>query len=67
MLPLQMFGDDGERHELWLGGVCYGETDHAIAVADHVRTGFIWGNSAGMRNLEAPFGRIKRSGISLHG
>src|SRR5690606_31851056 len=45
-----------------LGGVCYGETDHACRVAERVRTGFIWVNSFGIRDLATPFGGIKRSG-----
>jgi 5-carboxymethyl-2-hydroxymuconic-semialdehyde dehydrogenase len=70
VLTLQSFGDvDGvvalpNGTDYGLGGVCYGETDHAIAVAGCVRTGFIWINSFGVRDLEAPFGGIKRSGIS---
>ena len=50
-----------------LGGVCYGDTAHAIAIADRVRTGFIWVNSFGIRDLQAPFGGIKRSGIGREG
>jgi 5-carboxymethyl-2-hydroxymuconic-semialdehyde dehydrogenase len=50
-----------------LGGVCYGETEHATAVADQVRTGFIWINAFGIRDLAAPFGGIKRSGVGREG
>ena len=50
-----------------LGGVCYGETGHATGVAQRVRTGFIWVNSFGIRDLAAPFGGIKRSGIGREG
>lgn len=73
VLTLQTFGDDDSMIALangtdyGLGGVCYGETEHAIAVADRVRTGFIWINSFGVRDLEAPFGGIKRSGIGREG
>jgi 5-carboxymethyl-2-hydroxymuconic-semialdehyde dehydrogenase len=73
VLTVQAFRDDEEAVELangtdyGLGGVCYGETEHAIAIADRVRTGFIWINSFGIRDLEAPFGGIKRSGVGREG
>jgi acyl-CoA reductase-like NAD-dependent aldehyde dehydrogenase len=73
VLTLQTFGDDDEAVALangtdyGLGGVCYGQTDHATAVAERVRTGFIWVNSFGIRDLAAPFGGIKRSGIGREG
>lgn len=73
VLTLQSFDDDDEAVALangtdyGLGGVCYGETAHAIAVADRVRTGFIWVNSFGIRDLAAPFGGIKRSGVGREG
>lgn len=73
VLTLQTFASDDEAIGLangtdyGLGGVCYGETDHATAVAQGVRTGFIWVNSFGIRDLAAPFGGIKRSGIGREG
>ncbi len=73
VLTLQTFADDDEALQMangtdyGLGGVCYGATEHAIAVAERVRTGFIWVNSFGIRDLEAPFGGIKRSGIGREG
>ena len=73
VLTLQTVGSDDEAIELangtdyGLGGVCYGETAHATAVAERVRTGFIWVNSFGIRDLAAPFGGIKRSGIGREG
>ena len=73
VLTLQTFETDAEAIALangtdyGLGGVCYGETAHAVAVADQVRTGFIWINSFGIRDLAAPFGGIKRSGIGREG
>ena len=73
VLTLQTFAGDDEAVTLangtdyGLGGVCYGETAHATAVADRVRTGFIWINSFGIRDLAAPFGGIKRSGIGREG
>ncbi|MDR6450411.1 5-carboxymethyl-2-hydroxymuconic-semialdehyde dehydrogenase [Paraburkholderia terricola] len=73
VLTLQTFTSDEEAIELangtdyGLGGVCYGETTHATAVAEQVRTGFIWVNSFGIRDLAAPFGGIKRSGIGREG
>lgn len=73
VLTLQTFADDAQAIE-WandtdygLGGVCYGETEHAIDVAQQVRTGFIWVNSFGIRDLAAPFGGIKRSGVGREG
>lgn len=73
VLTLQTFGDDDEAIELangtdyGLGGVCWGETEHATSIAQRVRTGFIWVNSFGIRDLAAPFGGIKRSGIGREG
>jgi acyl-CoA reductase-like NAD-dependent aldehyde dehydrogenase len=73
VLVLQAFADDSEAIALandvgyGLGGVCYGETGHAKAVAEAVRTGFIWVNSFGIRDLAAPFGGCRRSGIGREG
>ncbi|RKR31379.1 MULTISPECIES: aldehyde dehydrogenase family protein [Paraburkholderia] len=73
VLTLQTFDSDNEALRLandvdyGLGGVCYGETAHAAAVAEQVRTGFIWVNSFGIRDLAAPFGGCKRSGIGREG
>lgn len=73
VLTLQTFASDDEAIALangtdfGLGGVCYGETQHASALAERVRTGFIWVNSFGIRDLAAPFGGIKRSGIGREG
>ena len=73
VLTLQTFASDDEAVAMangtgyGLGGVCYGETAHATAIADRVRTGFIWVNSFGIRDLAAPFGGIKRSGIGREG
>ena len=73
VLTLQTFASDEEAVALangtdyGLGGVCYGETAHATAVAEQVRTGFIWVNSFGIRDLAAPFGGIKRSGVGREG
>jgi 5-carboxymethyl-2-hydroxymuconic-semialdehyde dehydrogenase len=73
VLTLQTFASDEQAIELangtdyGLGGICYGETAHATQVAQAVRTGFIWVNSFGIRDLAAPFGGIKRSGIGREG
>jgi 5-carboxymethyl-2-hydroxymuconic-semialdehyde dehydrogenase len=73
VLTLQTFADDAQAiamangTDYGLGGVCYGEEAHATAVAERVRTGFIWVNSFGIRDLAAPFGGIKRSGIGREG
>lgn len=73
VLTLQTFASDDEAVRLangtdyGLGGVCYGEAAHATAVAQQVRTGFIWVNSFGIRDLAAPFGGIKRSGVGREG
>lgn len=48
VLTLQTFRDDDEAIEMangtdyGLGGICYGETEHASAIAKRVHTGFIW-------------------------
>lgn len=73
VLTLQTFADDEQAVQMangtdyGLGGVCYGETAHATALAERVRTGFIWVNSFGIRDLAAPFGGIKRSGVGREG
>lgn len=73
VLTLQTFSRDEEAIALangtdyGLGGVCYGEPGHAAAVAEQVRTGFIWVNSFGIRDLEAPFGGCRRSGMGREG
>jgi acyl-CoA reductase-like NAD-dependent aldehyde dehydrogenase len=73
VLTLQSFKSDAEVIDLangtdyGLGGVCYGQAEHATAVAEKIRTGFIWINSFGIRDLDAPFGGIKRSGIGREG
>jgi acyl-CoA reductase-like NAD-dependent aldehyde dehydrogenase len=73
VLTLQTFATDDEAvafangTDYGLGGVCYGEESHAIAVCERVRTGFIWVNSFGIRDLAAPFGGVKRSGIGREG
>jgi acyl-CoA reductase-like NAD-dependent aldehyde dehydrogenase len=73
VLTLQTFANDEEAvamangTDYGLGGVCYGETEHATEIAKRVRTGFIWVNSFGIRDLAAPFGGIKRSGIGREG
>ncbi|SDO85322.1 5-carboxymethyl-2-hydroxymuconic-semialdehyde dehydrogenase [Rhodoferax sp. OV413] len=73
VLTLQTFDSDAELIALangtdyGLGGVCYGAVEHATQIAQQVRTGFIWVNSFGIRDLAAPFGGIKRSGIGREG
>lgn len=73
VLTLQTFANDEEGiamangTDYGLGGVCYGEAAHAVEVAQRVRTGFIWVNSFGIRDLAAPFGGIKRSGVGREG
>jgi 5-carboxymethyl-2-hydroxymuconic-semialdehyde dehydrogenase len=73
VLTLQTFADDAEAVRLandsayGLGGVCYGEQDHATAIADRIRTGFIWVNSFGIRDLAAPFGGRGQSGVGREG
>jgi 5-carboxymethyl-2-hydroxymuconic-semialdehyde dehydrogenase len=73
VLTLQTFDTDQEAVSMangtdyGLGGVCYGEAEHAAQLAEQVRTGFIWVNSFGIRDLAAPFGGIKRSGIGREG
>ncbi len=73
VLTLQTFASDAEAVALandvdyGLGGVCYGEVGHATAIASAVKTGFIWVNSFGIRDLAAPFGGCKRSGIGREG
>ena len=73
VLTLQTFRSDEEAiamangTDYGLGGVCYGEAAHATRLAEQIRTGFIWVNSFGIRDLAAPFGGIKRSGLGREG
>ena len=73
VLVLQTFADDAEAVRMandsvyGLGGVCYGEAAHAQAIAERVQTGFIWVNSFGIRDLAAPFGGCKSSGVGREG
>ncbi len=73
VLTLQTFDSDDEVVQMandvdyGLGGVCYGATEHATDIATRVHTGFIWVNSFGIRDLAAPFGGCKRSGIGREG
>ncbi len=73
VLTLQTFDTDEQLITMandvdyGLGGVCYGEVSHATAIAELVKTGFIWINSFGIRDLAAPFGGCKRSGIGREG
>jgi 5-carboxymethyl-2-hydroxymuconic-semialdehyde dehydrogenase len=73
VLVMQTFTSDDEAVAMandvdyGLGGVCYGDTAHAKAVSERVRTGFIWVNSFGIRDLAAPFGGCKKSGIGREG
>jgi 5-carboxymethyl-2-hydroxymuconic-semialdehyde dehydrogenase len=50
-----------------LAGCVFGEMAHATALADQVRTGMIWVNSFFLRDLAAPFGGLKNSGIGREG
>lgn len=73
VLTLQTFTSDDEviamanGTDYGLGGVCYGDAVHALTVAEQVRTGFIWVNSFGIRDLAAPFGGCRRSGVGREG
>jgi len=73
VLVMQSFASDEEAIALangtnyGLGGVCFGEESHAKAIAFGVHTGFIWINSFGIRDLAAPFGGCKNSGIGREG
>jgi acyl-CoA reductase-like NAD-dependent aldehyde dehydrogenase len=73
VLVWQTFSDDAQAiamandTQYGLAGVCYGQQDHAIAVADQVRTGMIWVNSYFLRDLNAPFGGMGNSGIGREG
>jgi len=73
VLVMQSFASDSQVIALandsvyGLGGVCFGEESHAQAVSNKVKTGFIWINSFGIRDLAAPFGGCKRSGIGREG
>lgn len=73
VLVMQSFSSDEEAiamanaTDYGLGGVCFGEESHAKSISFQVRTGFIWVNSFGIRDLAAPFGGCKKSGIGREG
>ncbi len=73
VLVLQTFASDEEAIALandtvyGLGGVCFGKESHAKVVSNQIKTGFIWINSFGIRDLAAPFGGCKHSGIGREG
>ncbi|WP_447927144.1 aldehyde dehydrogenase family protein [Vreelandella sp. EE27] len=73
VLVIQTFRDDDEAVTLangtryGLAGVVFGENDRAKSVADRLRTGMVWVNSFFLRDLNAPFGGIRDSGIGREG
>lgn len=73
VLVMQTFASNEEAIALandtvyGLGGVCFGEETHAQALSNQINTGFIWINSFGIRDLAAPFGGCKHSGIGREG
>ena len=73
VLVIQKFASDSQAVSMangtkyGLGGVCFGEEQHAQQVANQIHTGFIWVNSFGIRDLAAPFGGCKNSGIGREG
>lgn len=73
VLVIQKFASDSQAVSMangtkyGLGGVCFGEVQHAQGVANQIHTGFIWVNSFGIRDLSAPFGGCKNSGIGREG
>jgi acyl-CoA reductase-like NAD-dependent aldehyde dehydrogenase len=73
VLVLQTFDSDAEAVRLanstryGLAGVVFGSQDRAVRVAEQLRTGMVWVNSFFLRDLEAPFGGIRDSGIGREG
>jgi acyl-CoA reductase-like NAD-dependent aldehyde dehydrogenase len=73
VLVAQAFRDEDEAVSLandtvyGLGGVCFGPEADAVRVAERVRTGFIWVNAFGIRDLDAPFGGCRQSGVGREG
>jgi acyl-CoA reductase-like NAD-dependent aldehyde dehydrogenase len=73
VLTLQAFESDEQviamanGTKYGLGGVCFGKQLHARQIANQVKTGFIWVNSFGIRDLAAPFGGCKNSGNGREG
>jgi 5-carboxymethyl-2-hydroxymuconic-semialdehyde dehydrogenase len=73
VLVAQPFADEAEAIALandtvyGLGGVCFGPQADAVRVSERVRTGFIWVNSFGIRDLDAPFGGCRQSGVGREG
>ena len=73
VLVAQAFADEAEAIALandtvyGLGGVCFGPEADAVRVSERVRTGFIWVNSFGIRDLDAPFGGCRQSGVGREG
>lgn len=73
VLVLQTFDSDAQAVSLanstryGLAGVVFGSQPRALAVARQMRTGMVWVNSFFLRDLEAPFGGVRDSGIGREG
>jgi len=50
-----------------LAGVVFGAEVHALEVARQLKTGMVWVNAFFLRDLEAPFGGVRDSGIGREG
>jgi acyl-CoA reductase-like NAD-dependent aldehyde dehydrogenase len=73
VLVFQRFRSDAQAVEMangtryGLGGSVFGGEAHALEVAGQLRTGMAWVNSFFLRDLEAPFGGVRDSGIGREG
>ena len=73
VLVEQRFSDDDEAVAMangtryGLAGTVFGQTEHALAVAARLRAGMVWVNAFFLRDLEAPFGGVRDSGIGREG
>ncbi|WP_028997923.1 aldehyde dehydrogenase family protein [Azohydromonas australica] len=73
VLVLQRFDSDDEAASMangtryGLAGVVFGSEGRALRVAEQLRTGMVWVNSFFLRDLEAPFGGVRDSGIGREG
>jgi len=73
VLVVQRFSGDAEAVQMangtryGLAGVVFGAEDHAMGIARQLKTGMVWVNSFFLRDLEAPFGGVRDSGMGREG
>lgn len=73
VLVIQRFSSDAQAVEMangtryGLAGTVFGAEAHAVELAQRLRAGMVWVNSFFLRDLEAPFGGMRDSGMGREG